>query len=204
MDKSKLPRLTVALNFPVGTENVIGYAKSICKDMTGNVHFRGSATKVANLKIEIDTLDTTETNFRLNPPTVTIEVRNAALMAVKDTLHSLKRDVQEAANSSLDEAAVIIASSGMSVKRSTSHGKQKDSVTDGPVEGTVILKAVGRGPPDWRYGTDGIVWTTKSTRIARTKIANLILGQLYLFQNRPILNDDQESDWSQIIKLRVR
>jgi len=204
METSKPVHYTVALNFPRRIENTIGYSKAICKDMTGNIYFASSAAKLIVLKTLIDTLDTTETNFYLSPPTVTIEERNAALAKVKEMLHSLKADVQQAANASVKEAAIIIASSGMAIKRSTAHHKPVDSVTDGPVEGTVILKAAGRGPRDWRYSVDGIVWTNSSTRISRTKIANLIPGELYQFQNRPILTSEEDSKWSQIIKFRVR
>jgi len=204
MKNSKKPHYIVVLNIPVGIQNIVGYVTSICKDMTSNKYFTSSATKVANLKIQNDSLATAETNFQMKPPTVTVEERNAALEVVKETLHSLKNDVQEVANASIDEALVIIASSGMSVKSSTTRGKQQDSVTDGEAEGSVILKAAGRGPHDWRYGTDGIVWTTKSTRTSRTKVSNLIVGELYHFQNHPILSDDKDIKWSQTIKFRVR
>jgi hypothetical protein len=204
MENSKKPHYIVVLKFPVGIRNIVGYVKSICKDMTSNNYFTSSATKVANLKIQADSLDTAETNFQMKPPTITVEARNAALDVVKETLHSLKNDVQEVANASIEDALVIIASSGMSVKRSTGHGKQQDSVIDGDAEGSVILKAAGRGPHDWRYGTDGLVWTLKSTRTSRTKVANLIVGELYHFQNHPTLSDDKEIKWSQTIKFRVR
>jgi hypothetical protein len=204
MTNNKTPHLIVALNFPKGINKTIGYSMSICQDMTGNVHFPGSVTKVALLKTRNDVLVTAETNFCLKPPTVTIEERDSALAKVKETLHSLKADVQEVANASPEDAALIIVSSGMAIKKSTSHGNQKNSVNDGKVEGTVLLKAETRGPHDWRWGIDGTVWSSKSTRSSRTKVANLIPGELYQFQNRPILTKDQEAQWSQVIKFRVR
>jgi len=204
MTSKKTPHLIVALNFPKGINESIGYSKTISEDMTDNVYFSASVAKLALLKTQIVTLDNVETSFCAIPPSVTIEVRDAALAKVKETLHSLKADVQEVANASPQDAAIIIASSGMAIKKSTSHGNQKNSVIDGKAEGSVILKAETRGPHDWRWSIDGINWTTKSTRSSHTKVANLIPGELYQFQNRPILSKEQESKWSQIIKFRVR
>jgi hypothetical protein len=150
-------------------------------------------------------LDVAETGFKSNPPTVTIQTRNDAVENVKKSLHSLKADVQEAVNKSPKDAAIITASAGMLLKKSTRHQGLRNSVKDGVVEGSVLLRAREKGPHEWRCSTDETIWTNlPSTRKAHTKVANLKLGQLYYFQNRPILTNEQEAPWSQSIKFIVR
>src|ERR1035437_3653962 len=168
------------LNIPQNIDSCLMYAKTINKDMTNNPYFPGSASKLGILVTRIGVLDLAQTGFCSIPQTVTFEQRNDALENVKETLHSLKNDVQEVANVSGNNAPTVIISSGMSVKKNKGHGKLNDSVRDGAIEGSVILRATGKGPHEWRMSSDEINWTNlKPTRRATTKVSNLIPGTMY-------------------------
>lgn len=84
-------------------------------------------------------------------------------------------------------------------------GKQQNTVVDGVKEGTVDLIAEGSGPHEWRKSTDEKEWTPlPASRTSKTTAKDLKSGELYSFQNRMMLTNDEKTEWSQSVKIRVR
>ncbi|MCX6238712.1 MAG: hypothetical protein NTY07_14305 [Bacteroidia bacterium] len=203
--KNLLKQAIVVLNFPKVISNFIVYAKSIGMAMDGNSHFTAQAAKVTKLKTDTSVLDAAETALHTNPPTQTVEARNAALELVKDDLRALRNEVQNIADADPDNALDIIASAAMSVKDISAHGKQKNTATDGVDEGSVVLTGEGAGAHEWRISTDEINWTLLPASLtSKTTITDLISGGIYYFQNRRMLRNDEKSEWSQSVKFRLR
>ena len=196
--------ITVVLNFPTVIAIFIVYAKAIYVAMFENPDFTASAAKVTKLNTNIALLDAAETGCKTSPPTKTVEERNAALEKVKANLRSLRNDVQEAADADPANAEAIIASAAMSAMFRGHHGKQQNTANDGVEQGSVDLTAEGAGAHEWRISTDQINWTLLPACLtAKTTVTGLTPGTVYYFQNRRMLPNNQKSEWSQSVKIRV-
>jgi len=205
MNGKAIKVVTVVLNFPTVIAIFIVYAKAIASAMFGNSYFTASAAKVERLKEDIAELDDAETGCKRNPPTYTIQQRNAALELVKADLRSLRNDVQEVANADPANAEAIIASSGMSIKGKSFHGKKQNTAKDGIESGSVELTAEGPGFHDWRMSTDGINWILlPSSSKSSTTAKDLTPGTIYYFQNRKVFPGNEKGEWSQSIAIMVR
>jgi len=204
MNTKTIKLCTVVLNFPTVIAVFIVYAKAIYMAMFENPYFTDSAAKVTKLNTDIAALDAAETGCKTSPPTKTVEERNAALEKVKADLRSLRNDVQEAADADPANADAIIASAGMSTKDQAHHGKQQNSAKDGIDQGSVDLAGEGAGAHEWRISTDELSWTLLPASLtAKTTVTDLTPGTVYTFQNRRMLPNNQKSEWSQSIKMRV-
>ena len=196
---------TVVLNFPTIIAVFIVYAKAIYLAMFENPIFAASAAKVANLFLDITALEIAEAGFKRTKPTHTISERNAALEKVKADLSSMRNDVQELADADPVNAESIIESAGMSSKSQVLHGKQQNTAKDGVESGSVELTAEGAGHHQWRISTDEKTWTLlTSSRTASTIVRGLKPGAIYYFQNQRMLPNNEESEWSQSVKIMVR
>jgi len=203
--KTLVKQAIVALNFPTAISPFIMFAKAICQAMLNNPIFKASAEKVAKLNTDINTFLEVATGCATNPPTATIESRNVALEQVKADLRSLRIDVQILADADPENAAAIITAAGMSLKKLNPHGKQHNSAENGIEEGSVDLTGEGTGPHEWRISEDGTNWKLiPASRTSKTNVSGLTSGLIYLFQNRQLLANDQKSEWSQSVKIRVR
>ena len=195
----------VVLNFPRVISNFITFAKAIHKAMANNPHFTASAEKVAKLNSDVLALDAAETSCHTKPPTCSVEIRDAAFEAVQADLRSLRNDVQEIADADPENAHAIINSASMSVKKHVTAGRRKNTVEDGTEEGSVDLTAEGPGPHEWRISTDGLLWSLlPASRTAKTSITGLAPGSVYSFQNRMMLVNQEKSEWSQSVRLRLK
>ena len=196
--------ITVVLNFPTVIAVFIVYAKAIYMAMFENPHFTASAAKVTKLNTDIIALDAAETGCKTSPPTKTVEERNAALEKVKADLRSLRIDVQEVADADPANADAIIASAGMSSKDPAHHGRQQNTAKDGVEQGSVDLTGEGAGAHEWRISTEEINWTLlPASLIAKTTVPDLTPGTVYYFQNRRMLPNNEKTEWSQSVKIRV-
>jgi hypothetical protein len=93
----------------------------------------------------------------------------------------------------------------MSIKKTASHGKQLNTAKDGMEEGSVILTGEGAGPHEWRMSYDEKEWTYLSASwSAKTTVTGIVSGTLCFFQNRMILTNDEKSEWSQSVRIRVK
>ena len=195
----------VVLNAPTVVTEIINYSKGIGNAMSESPYFEESASKLVKFRADIQVLDTAEANCSTNPPTASIGARNKALRTVLADMRSLRSDVQLVVDDSPLDAVVIASSANMAIKKAITHGKQKNTAEDGIEEGTVELTGEGAGPHEWRISTDEIAWTLlPSSRTSKTTVENLTLGTVYSFQNRRMLVNNEKSEWSQSVKIRVR
>jgi hypothetical protein len=136
----------------------------------------------------------------------TASERNARPAAVLADLDSLRADVETIANESAGQAEAVIASSGMSVRRSSGHAKPAFAAKEGPTSGAVRL--VAKAPPtrashDWQQSTGGVTWVDLARTVqADTEIAGLAAGTRDWFGCRT-LTKERVCDWSEVLSLLV-
>jgi hypothetical protein len=198
-------KITVALNFPKVISSFIVYANAIVLAMLHNVFFESLVPKITKLSTDLKTLEDLEAACNTKPPTASVSARNAALAVVQNELRTLRNDVQNIADADVANAQAIIDSSGMSVKKPISHSSRQNTAEDGVEEGSVDLTAEGAGAHEWRMSIDDMNWTLLSASFtSKVTVNDLTSGTVYYFQNRRMLPNNEKSDWSQSIKIRVR
>jgi hypothetical protein len=137
----------------------------------------------------------------------TAAARNEKLVAAVDLLTRLKAYVQGVANDNPENAAAIIESAGMSVKKSTAYTRLPFSVKHGPTSGSARLMARSagdRGMHQWQLSTDGgRTWrSAPQTQQGKTVISGFVPGQTASFRHRPVTIRG-EGDWSEPIAIIV-
>ena len=204
-ERTLIKQATATLNLPTPVSDFINCAYAIGSSMDGNPNFPASAATVTQLKADTKILDDLETECKVNPLPKTTKARDVARKVVENDLRNLRLEVQKVANVNMLNAEAIIKSAGMSVKNPTLRGKQQNTADDGIEEGTVDLTAEGPGPHEWRKSTDGNSWMLlPSSRTSKTTVSDLTAGEVYYFQNRRMLTNDEKTEWSQSIRMRVR
>ena len=125
---------------------------------------------------------------------------------VHGDLRQLQRFVQGIADARPADAAAIAETSGMSVKRSSAHGKADFDVKPSPVSGSVHLyvrAAKTRSSYDWEHSSDGVTWIrVASTVRADTVIPNLAPRTRYSFRFRRVTKEGV-GGWSQVASVLV-
>ena len=196
---------TAVLNIPDAVSDCINFAQKVGRMMAASPYFQLSSALITKLIADTKILDDLEILCVASPLTTNTKARDAARLVVENDLRDLRLDVQKAANADPFNAETIITSAGMSVKMSNYRGKQQNTATNGIESGTVNLTAEGRGPHNWRYSTDEKEWLyLPGNRTAKLTAGGFTPGVLYSFQNQMALTNDQKSEWSQSVKLRIR
>jgi hypothetical protein len=113
--------------------------------------------------------------------------------------------VQQIANLTPEQAASIIESAGMSVRKTGARSKPDlavKSATQGAVH--LVAKATkGNRAHEWQYSTDGKIWTAAPpTTQAKTTVGNLPTGVLVYFRHR-VVTKAGPGDWSATISMAV-
>jgi len=127
---------------------------------------------------------------------------------VRDDLHHLRDYVQSVVETlaSPADAAALIASVHMPIRRVGTRDKPALAVSNGVVPGTVVLvaKAVASTASYyWSYSLDQKTWTSvPETMQATTTISGLTSAQTYYFRFR-VLTRAGHRDYSQIVSLLV-
>jgi hypothetical protein len=189
-------------------KNVITYAQSVATSVASNTtSFAAPTPSLATFQADIAALVTAETAV-LARTKGAVETRNAKLAIVKSDLENMKTYVQavaDAANPS--NAAAIIESAGMTLRKVTLHDKPQLGIKQGSVSGTVVLmaKAAGkRAAYDWQYSTDQKTWTAVAPTLqAKTGVSGLTAGTVYFFRVQPLLRTG-EQNWSEIASFMVK
>jgi len=188
-------------------KNVITFAQSLASAMNGNASFPSPNPTLATFQANITALSNAETAV-LARTKGAVEDRNAKLATLKTNLETLKAYVQEVADAANPtNAASIVESAGMTVRKITLHDKPALGVKQGSVSGTVNLAAKApahRASYAWQYSTDQKTWTSApQTLQAKTGVSGLTAGTTYYFRVQ-VLTMTGEGDWSQIVSLLVR
>ena len=123
-------------------------------------------------------------------------------------LHATKATVQQIANANPEQAAAIITSAGMLVRKTPAHNKAPFAVQPGAISGTVHLVAKAaavRASYEWEWSGDGgKTWTPAAPTLqSKTEIAGLPVSTIVFFRFRAITRTGA-GDWSQAISVLVK
>jgi hypothetical protein len=168
--------------------NVVAFAQHVVLSMTDNPDFPEPTPPLSVVQSDIDSLARAQAAV-LSRTSGSTSARDARLALLRLHLQALRSYVQVVANGlKATEAARVIASSGLAVKRRGVHPKQAASALPGPVSGAVLLTAPfanKRAAYSWEYAEGAAEWTALSdTMQASTTIEALTPGRLYRFRVR--------------------
>jgi hypothetical protein len=183
----------------------IAYARGVALGLQRDPRLSGSSPPLAVFEADLRALEEAHT-LTLTRAAGTASARDACLDRVRGDLLALCTFVQSVADANPEDAAAIIETAGMNVKRSSGHGKADFEVKRTTVPGTVVLvarAAKGRASYDWQYGKDGVTWLdVESTLRADATIRGLTPGVRYLFRLR-VVTAAGKGDWSDAFSLLV-
>ena len=188
-------------------KNIITFAQSVAEAMTSNTSFPSPNPPLATFQADITALSNAEAAV-LARTKGAVQDRNAKLAVLKTDLENLKAYVQTVADAANPtNAASIVESAGMTVRKVTLHDKPALAVKQGSVSGSVNLAskaAAHRAAYGWQYSTDQKTWTSlPETLQAKTGVSGLTAGTVYYFRVQA-LTKTGEGDWSQIVSLMVK
>ena len=197
-------RLTIALILPKIVALLIVYAENIIKRMTGNPYFPAPTPALAALTTAIDELRAAEA-AALARTKGAATVRNQKRTALVSQLHTLRGYVQTVADADAANAAAIIESSGLAVRKAPTRHARALAAKPGRISGEATVTAVvaaRRASYEWQYSADGgKTWITAPTTMqARTTVSGLVPGSTVQFRYRAVTKAG-EGDWSQAVSL---
>jgi hypothetical protein len=200
-----MPRTLAALNLPRRASDTLFFARSIAAAMRGNPVFPSPEPPLATFEADIAALEAAHVRT-LTRTAGTTAARDAKLVRVVADLFSLRAYVQQLADASAGGAEAVIASAGMSVKRSSGHAKPDFVAKRGPLPGTARLVARAprtRASYDWQRSTDGETWIDLERTVrADAEVRDLAAATRYLFRYRTVTKDGV-GDFSQVVSLLV-
>jgi hypothetical protein len=132
--KTKTPRTTVTLRLPLHVPDLIKLAQAIVQALTGNPHFPNPVPPLAIVIAAIAALDAAETATKTRAKG-TIEIRDAAYTALVKAMRELKVYVQGVCDANPDQAATIVASALMNVRKPAVRTRHDFVAKHGPTSG---------------------------------------------------------------------
>lgn len=202
-----LHRTIAVLKLPTHVPDLIKVGHSIVQAMTNNASLPNPTPSLANVSAVLAALDAAETATKTRAKG-TVEARDTQRAAVVLMLHELKGYVQVMSDAHPTEAATIIASALMAVKKATPHVKHDFVAKPAATSGAVHLAAKAasrRASYEWQWSADGgKTWQQAPTTLqARTVIPGLPVAVSCLFRYRAVTKTG-EADWSQVTSLVVK
>lgn len=188
-------------------KHTISFAQSVASAIVaGSASFPSPTPPMATFQADIAALVTAET-AALARAKGAVDIRNAKLAVLKTDLENLKAYVQSVADAANPtNAAAIIESAGMAVRKTTLHDKATLAVQQGSVSGTVVIRAKAvarRASYGWQYSTDQKTWTNLPVTLqAKTTATGLTPATSYFFRVRGVTLTG-EGNWSQVVSLLV-
>ena len=200
-----MARVLVALNIPRSIPRALFYARSIAQAVASRPDLFPAPPGLAELEANIQAVADAEVVARSRLAGAATE-RDAKLYLVRGGLAQLRAYVENVAFTSIESAAEIVACAGMSLKRSSGHGKPAFEVKQGRTSGSVhivVRAAPGTASYDWEYAAAGGTWTRLATTVrADTRLDGLVPGKLYSFRFRWVTKDGV-GDFGDVVTLRV-
>ncbi|MDP9037239.1 MAG: fibronectin type III domain-containing protein [Myxococcota bacterium] len=200
-------RPIVTLQLPRNVPALIVYAQGIAKRMIGNPAFPNPSPALSAITAAVDELQAAETAAlaRTKGATATRNEKRAALVT---HLQQLRAHIQATADASATNAASIIESAGVRVKKMATRHARGFVARPGNVSGVARVFAATsarRASYEWQYSTDGgKTWVSApATLQAKTSIAGLTPGATVHFKSRSVTKAG-EGDWSQPVSLLVQ
>ena len=168
--------------------DVVAFAQHVVLSMHGNPDLPEPTLPLSTLQSDIDSLARGQAAV-LSRTRGSTSARDACLARVRLHLQRLRSYVQVVANGlEATEAARVIASSGLAVKRRGVHPKQAAAAVPGPVSGAVRVTAPFAGKRAayaWQYAEGAAEWSAlPDTMQASTTIDALTPGRFYRFRVR--------------------
>ena len=199
-------RPTVTLQLPKSVPPLIVYAQGIVKRMTGNTTFPNPSPALSAITSAIDDLQTAEA-AALARTKGAAAARNAKRTAMVALLQQLRAYIQTTADANAPNAAAIIQSAGVEVRKTPTRTARVFAAkqgTDSGVATVVAAKAASRASYEWEYSTDGgKTWVAAPPTLqSKTTIAGLTPGATVEFKYRPVTKTGG-GDWSQPVSLLV-
>jgi hypothetical protein len=200
-------RSIASLKLPIRVPLLITYAQAIVRAMTGNASFPTPVPALAAVTGKIDDLQVAET-AALARTRGAVTTRNEKRAALVQELQQLRGCVQATADANADNAASIIQSAGMALKKTAVRPPRVFAAKPAAVSGSVELvthAAARRASYQWEYSTDGgKTWVLlPATLQTKTVVSGLAPAATVSFRYRPVTKGG-EGDWSQPTSLIVK
>jgi hypothetical protein len=175
--------------------------------MTGNAHFTSPTPTLAVVTSAVSDLEQAQAAAlaRTKGATDTRDAKRAALLLLVDALESY---VQHVADADPENAAAIIQSAGMGVRKIPVRPPRVFAVTQASASGSVAVvapAAARRASYDWEWSIDGgKTWTLASSTLqAKTALSGFAAGTTVMFRYRATIKGG-EGEWSQPIAFLVK
>lgn len=199
-------RVVAALKLPKPVPDLINYARAILAAMNGNANFPAPVPSLAEVGGSVDELETAE-NVAVARTRGAAAKRNEKRVAMVAKLELLKSYVQSRADADHANAAAIITSASMALRKVPVRPKRAFSVKPGPVAGSVKIVTPSAGTRvsyDWESSADGgATWQPLPTTLqARTAMTGLQVGSTYSFRYRAVTKNGV-GDWSEPVTFKV-
>jgi hypothetical protein len=206
MSSTAQHRILVAIKLPLPVPALIKTVQAIIAALTGNAHFPNPNPPLATLSAALAALVAAETATETRAKG-TIATRNAARAQLLSDIQAAKANVQQVADANPDQAEAIIASAGMTVRKTAVHAKPTFAAKAGTTSGSVKLSARAaalRASYEWQWSVDGgKTWTpAPPTLQAKTGITGLPVGTIVQFRYRAVTKTGA-TDWSQPTSLLI-
>jgi hypothetical protein len=199
------PTLTLAL--PKGAPALVTFAQTVVKRMTANPSFPNPTPPLAAVTVAIGDLQTAEQGA-LSRTKGAVVLRNEKRTAHVGVLHQLAAYIQAVADSDTANAASIIESAGVAVRKTPTRRARAFTAKPGPVSGVaqVVAQVTSkRASYEWQHSVDGgKTWVTAPPTLqAKTTVAGLTPGSTVQFKYRAVTRAGA-GDWSQPVALMVQ
>ena len=199
-------RSTVTLSLPKKVPALIVYAENVLKRMTGNPTFPNPTPTLFAITAAVDDLRIAEA-AALSRMKGAVATRNAKRTALVAILQALRTYIQGVADADPANAAPVIESAGLAVRKTPTRRARGFIAKPGKVSGVATVYAAitaRRASYEWQYSTDGgKTWlTAPSTLQAKTTVPGLVPGSTAQFKYRA-LTKTGEGEWSQPTSLLV-
>jgi hypothetical protein len=200
-------RVLVTLALPLEVAALISHVLNVVQKMTGNPDFPAPVPTLAAITAAVTDLQTAHA-AALSRTTGAVAARNAKHAILVGLLQQLRTYVQNVADASPEQAAAIIQSSGLAVRKTPVHTARTFTAEQGSLSGQVKLTATSAGHRasyQWEYSVDGgKTWiTAPATLQAKTTIGGIAAGTSAQFRYKPVTKTG-EGDWSQPASLLVK
>ena len=196
------------LKMSTKVKNLITFAQSVATSMLANpTSFPSPNPTLVTFQAHINALITAETAV-LARTKGAVETRNAKVAVVRGDLDGMRGYVQAVADAANPgNAAALIESAGMTIRKVTQRDKAQLSIKQGAVSGSVVVmaKAAGkRAAYNWQYSTDQKTWTSLPQTIqAKTGASGLTAGTVYYFRVQSLLPTG-EGSWGDVASFMVK
>ncbi len=201
-------RATISLAIPEKVADLLFFATNVAQKMTGNPHFPSPTPTVAALDAAVADLHSAQTSVLARMPGAAT-VRDDKRTVLVSLLQQLRGYVQAIADATPENAAAIIESAGLGVRKMPAHARRTFAAKHGPLSGSVTVTAPNAGPRssyEWQYSTDGgKTWVTApATTQGRTTITGLPAAATVQFRYLAVTPKGGQGDWSQPVSLIVQ